>query len=140
MQSLYSFERIYNGYKMNFQVCYQKVVFWTHSLALNCKLFIATFLFSDWYHSINSVCDFSFFYYYSANFPTLYREAFAALTDAMHRKFDKNAQSSNQLKTWDSSVKIVDTFLEIAKIANHPRIYFFYLKVQIHRSIKEIVL
>lgn len=72
---------------------------------------------------------FSIYYYCSANFSTLYREAFTALIDAMHRKFDKNAHLSNQLKTWESSVKIVDTFLNIAKEANQSRVYFFYLKV-----------
>lgn len=63
------------------------------------------------------------------NFSTLYREMFTSLIDAMHRKFDKNAQLSNQLKTWDHSVKIVDKFLTIAKIADLSRVFFFYLKV-----------
>lgn len=63
------------------------------------------------------------------NFSILYREAFAALIDAMHRKFDKNAQLSNHLKTWETSINIVATFLNIAKVADHSRVYFFYLKV-----------
>lgn len=71
-----------------------------------------------------------FIHYYSANFPTLYRETSTALIDAMHRKFDKNAQHSNQLKTWESSVQIVDKLLAIARIADHSRVYFFYLKVE----------
>lgn len=54
----------------------------------------------------------------------------------MHRKFDKNAQLSNHLKTWESSVKIVDTFLNIAKDADHSRVYFFYLKVHSSAELK----
>lgn len=54
---------------------------------------------------------------------------FTALIDAMHRKFDKNAQSTNQLKTWENSVRIIDQLLEVAKLADHSRVYFFYLKV-----------
>lgn len=54
---------------------------------------------------------------------------FTALIDAMHKKFDKNAQLSNQLKIWDHSVKIVDKFLSIAKTVNISRVYYFYLKV-----------
>lgn len=66
----------------------------------------------------------------SVNISTLYREVFAALIDAMHRKFDKNAHAPNQLKTWDHSVKIVDKLLSIAKMADIPRVFFFYLKVK----------
>lgn len=69
----------------------------------------------------------------SINFATLYRELFAALIDAMHRKFDKNAQSSNQMKTWDNSVKLVDQLLSIAKSADLSRVFFFYLKVNFDR-------
>lgn len=58
---------------------------------------------------------------------------FAALIDAMHRKFDKNAQLSNQLKTWDHSIRVVDKLLAIAKIADVSRVFFFYLKVN-HNS------
>lgn len=48
--------------------------------------------------------------------------------DALHRKFDKNAPMSNQLKIWDMSVKIIDKLLIIAKLANLPRVFYFYLK------------
>lgn len=47
----------------------------------------------------------------------------------MHRKFDKNAQLSNQLKTWDNSIKIIDKLLAIARSADISRVFFFYLKV-----------
>lgn len=69
------------------------------------------------------------FHIYRVNFPTLYREVFAALIDAMHRKFDKNAQLSNQLKTWDNSIRIINKLLAIAKVADLSRVFFFYLKV-----------
>lgn len=65
----------------------------------------------------------------SVNISTLYREVFAALIDAMHRKFDKNAHAPNQLKTWDHSVKIIDKLLSVAKMADLSRVFFFYLKV-----------
>lgn len=64
------------------------------------------------------------------NFPTFYREVFAALLDAMHRKFDKNAQSSNQLKIWENSVRIIDKFLDIAKEVDLSRVFYYYLKVR----------
>lgn len=70
--------------------------------------------------------------FFRVNFSTLYREVFAALIDAMHRKFDKNAQLSNQLKTWDHSIRIIDKLLSIAKIADVSRVFFFYLKVIHH--------
>lgn len=63
------------------------------------------------------------------NFPALYREVFTALIDSMHRKFDKNAQSTNQMKTWENSIKIIDHTLKVAKSADLSRVYFFYLKV-----------
>lgn len=74
------------------------------------------------------------------NFPALYREVFATLIEAMHRKFDKNAQSTNQLKTWENSVRIIDKLLLVAKLADLSRVYFFYLKVfflETNQEIKE---
>lgn len=70
-----------------------------------------------------------FYHVSSVHFATLYREVYAALMDAMHRKFDKNAQMSNQLKTWDTSVKIISKLHSIAKLADHPRVFYLYLKV-----------
>lgn len=66
------------------------------------------------------------------NFPALYREVFASLIDAMHRKFDKNAQLSNQLKTWEISVQIIEKLLLVAKSADLSRVFFYYLKVRFH--------
>lgn len=63
------------------------------------------------------------------NFATLYREVFVSLIDAMHRKFDKNAQLANQLKTWEISIHIIEKFLTVAKTVDLPRVFFFYLKV-----------
>ncbi|XP_031621413.1 Fanconi anemia group D2 protein [Contarinia nasturtii] len=62
------------------------------------------------------------------NYPTFYREIFTALIDSMHRKLDKNAQSSNQLKHWDSSIRIIDKLLNIAKLVDLSRVFFYYLK------------
>lgn len=84
---------------------------------------IASFPFDDSHVAFFSIV-------FSVNFPTFYREIFTALIDAMHRKFDKNAQSSNQLKTWDSSVRIIEKLLLIAKLLNISRVYYFYLKVE----------
>lgn len=54
---------------------------------------------------------------------------FTALIDSMHRKFDKNVHSLNQMKIWENSIRIIDKLLTIAKLVDLSRVFFYYLKV-----------